>query len=130
MTSTAALPHNEFMPASLPTVVETSAFTRRAEKLLSAEEYDDLIAYLSRYRAAGDEIPGTGGVRKLRYAIGGRGKSGGVRVIYYYYDDVNPILALFLYAKNEQGNLTPAEKKVAASLAAAMKAEARARRVK
>lgn len=118
------------MPASLPTVVETSVFTRRAEKLLNAEEYDDLITYLARYRAAGDEIPGTGGVRKLRYAIGGRGKSGGVRIIYYFYDDVNPILALFLYAKNEQGDLTPAEKKVAASLAAALKAEAKSRRLK
>lgn len=126
----AALPHYDFMPASLPTVVETSVFTRRAEKLLNAEEYDDLITYLARYRAAGDEIPGTGGVRKLRYAIGGRGKSGGVRIIYYFYDDVNPILALFLYAKNEQGDLTPAEKKVAASLAAALKAEAKSRRLK
>lgn len=124
------MPHYDFMPASLPTVVETSVFTRRAEKLLNAEEYDDLITYLARYRAAGDEIPGTGGVRKLRYAIGGRGKSGGVRIIYYFYDDVNPILALFLYAKNEQGDLTPAEKKVAASLAAALKAEAKSRRLK
>lgn len=118
------------MPVLLPTVVETSVFRRKAEKLLTSDEYDDLLFYLSRYYAVGDEIPGTGGVRKLRYAIGGRGKSGGVRVIYYFFDEVNPVLALFLYGKNEQGNLTPAEKKVAASLAAAMKAEAKARRVK
>jgi len=118
------------MPAFLPTVVETSVFRRKAEKLLTSEEYEDLLLYLSRYYAAGDEIPGTGGLRKLRYAIGGRGKSGGVRVIYYFFDEVNPVLALFLYAKNERENLTPAEKKLAASLAAAMKAEAKARRVK
>ncbi|HEV2323007.1 MAG TPA: type II toxin-antitoxin system RelE/ParE family toxin [Terracidiphilus sp.] len=117
------------MPA-LPTVVETSVFARKAAKLLTAEEYADLIFYLARYHQAGDEIPGTGGVRKLRYAVQGRGKSGGVRVIYYFFDDVNPILALFLYGKNEQGNLTPAEKKLATSLAAAMKLEAKARRNK
>jgi hypothetical protein len=118
------------MPAPLLTVVETSAFTRKAEKLLSEEEHDELLLYLSMYYKAGDEIPGTGGVRKLRYAAQGRGKSGGVRVMYYFFDEVNPILALFLYAKNEQENLTPAEKKLAASLAAAMKAEAKARRMK
>ena len=114
----------------LPIVVETSVFRRKAEKLLTDDEYDDLLLYLSKYFEVGDEIPATGGVRKLRYAIGGRGKSGGVRVIYYYFDEVNPILALFLYAKNEKANLTPAEKKMATSLAAAMKAEAKARRVK
>jgi len=124
------LPHNEVMPVLLPTVVETSTFRRKAEKLLTSEEYDDLLLYLSRYYSAGDEIPGTGGVRKLRYAIGGRGKSGGVRAIYYFFDEVNPVLALFLYGKNEQANLTPAEKKLATSLAAAMKAEAKARRAK
>lgn len=126
----AAMPHNALMPGPLLTVVETSAFRRKAEKLLTNEEYEDLLLYLSMYYAAGDEIPGTGGVRKLRYAIGGRGKSGGVRAIYYFLDEVNPILALFLYAKNEQANLTPAEKKLAASLAAALKAEAKSRRVK
>ena len=117
------------MPA-LPTVVETSIFRRKADKLLTDQEHGDLLLYLSMYHMAGDEIPGTGGVRKLRYATGGRGKSSGVRVIYYFFDDVNPVLALFLYGKNEQGNLTPAEKKLATSLAAAMKAEAKARRVK
>lgn len=117
------------MPA-LPTVVETNTFRRKAEKLLTEEEHDDLLLYLSMYHMVGDVIPGTGGVRKLRYEVGGRGKSSGVRVIYYFFDDVNPILALFLYAKNEQANLTQVEKKRAASLAAAMKAEAKARRMK
>ncbi|MGB6975683.1 MAG: type II toxin-antitoxin system RelE/ParE family toxin [Terracidiphilus sp.] len=124
------MPHNTFVDGPLLTVVETSAFARRAEKLLTAEEYDDLLLYLATYYRAGDEIPGTNGVRKLRYAAHGRGKSGGVRVIYYFFDETNPILALFLYGKNEQANLTPSEKKAAASLAAAMKAEAKARRVK
>ena len=124
------MPHNTRVRDALLTVIETSAFSRRAEKLLTSEEHDDLLLYLSMYYKVGDEIPGTGGVRKLRYAMGGRGKSGGVRAIYYFFDELNPILALFLYGKNEQANLTPAEKKLAASLAAAMKAEVKARRVK
>ena len=97
---------------------------------MTEEEHEDLLFYLSMYHNAGDEIPGTGGVRKLRYAIQGRGKSGGVRVIYYFFDEVNPLLALFIYGKNEQANLTPAEKKMATSLAAGLKAEAKARRLK
>jgi hypothetical protein len=124
----AALPHHEGVSRILPTIVETSVFARKAEKLLTADEHEDLLFYLSAYYAAGDEIPGTGGVRKIRYATGGRGKSGGVRVIYYFFDEVNPLLALFLYGKNDQSDLTPKEKKIATSLAAGLKAEAKARR--
>jgi mRNA-degrading endonuclease RelE of RelBE toxin-antitoxin system len=76
-------------------------FARKAEKLLTEEEHEDLLLYLSMYYKAGDEIRGTGGVRKIRYALKGRGKSGGVRVIYYFFDEVNPLLALFLYGKND-----------------------------
>jgi hypothetical protein len=120
----AAVPHHRI----LPTIVETSVFARKAEKLLTADEHEDLLFYLSAYYAAGDEIHGTGGVRKIRYATGGRGKSGGVRVIYYFFDEVNPLLALFLYGKNDQSDLTPKEKKLATSLAGKLKAEAKARR--
>ena len=105
-------------------------FARKAEKLLTEEEHEDLLLYLSMYYKAGDEIRGTGGVRKLRYAPQGRGKSGGMRVIYYFFDEANPLLALFLYGKNEQADLTPAERKLAALLAAELKAEAKARRLK
>jgi hypothetical protein len=115
------------MPALLPTVVETSAFTRRAEKLLSAEEYEDLICYLARYHDAGDEIPGTGGVRKLRFAAFGRGKSGGVRAIYYYNEDT-PLYAIFLYGKNEQTDLTSRQKKEVKAFAAIIKNAAIKRR--
>ncbi len=114
----------------MPTIVETNAFTRKAAKLLTADEHADLMVYLSTYYAAGDEIQGTGGVRKLRYAARGKGKSGGVRVIYYFFDENNPILALLLYGKSEQSNLTAREKKFVTSIAAAMKAEAKARRSK
>jgi hypothetical protein len=120
----AALPHNTSLSAPLPTVVETSAFTRRAGKLLTAEEYEELIVYLAQYRETGDEIPGTGGVRKLRFAAFGRGKSGGVRAIYYFYEKNTPLHAIFLYGKNEQVDLNPAQKKQVKAFAATVKAAA------
>ena len=112
------------------TVVETSAFARRAEKLLSIEEHEDLLFYVALHPESGDEIPGTGGVRKVRYAAKGKGKSGGVRVIYYFFDEENPLYAIFLYGKNEQANLTPEQKKMVAAFAATLKAAAKVRRIK
>ena len=122
------MPHNASVGKSLLTVVETSAFLRRAEKLLTDDEHDDLLLYLSIFRDAGDEIPGTGGVRKLRYAVQGEGKRGGVRVIYYFFDEQNPLYALLLYAKNEQANLSPDQKKYVKAIAAAVKAEAKSKK--
>jgi len=112
------------------TVVETSAFARRAERLLSVEEYEELVFCLALHPESGDEIPGTGGVRKVRFAAKGKGKSGGVRVIYYFFDEENPLYAIFLYAKNEQANLTPRQKKEVAAFAAAIKAAAKVRRIR
>ena len=128
MTEYAALPHTLFVSASLLTVVETSAFARRAEKLLSAEEHEELLFFLASHPQAGDEIPGAGGVRKLRFAAKGRGKSGGVRAIYYFFDEENPLYALFLYGKNEQANLNPKQLQEFAAFAARIKAAAKTRR--
>jgi hypothetical protein len=69
-------------------------------------------------------------VRKVRYAAKGKGKSGGVRVIYYFFDEENPLYAIFLYGKNEQANLTPEQKKAVAAFAATLKAAAKVRRIK
>ena len=69
-------------------------------------------------------------MRKLRFAAKGKGKSGGVRVIYYFFDEENPLYAIFLYGKNEQANLTPEQKKEVASFAAILKAAAKVRRIK
>ncbi|MGO8858717.1 MAG: hypothetical protein ACLQO1_23915 [Steroidobacteraceae bacterium] len=63
---------------------------------LSEEEHFALITYLATHPTVGDEIVGTGGVRKVRYGAMGRGKSGGVRVIYYFYDEEMPIYALLI----------------------------------
>jgi hypothetical protein len=65
---------------------------------------------------------GTGGVRKARFGAMGRGKSGGVRVIYYFYDQDTPIYALLIYGKNERADLTSDERKSVAAFAAAIKA--------
>ncbi len=112
------------------TVVETSYFARGAEKLLTVEERDELLFYLAVHPESGDEIPGTGGVRKMRFSARGKGKSGGVRVIYYFFDEENPLYAILLYGKNEQANLTPEQKKEVAALAATVKAAAKSRRKK
>ena len=105
----------------LHAVLETPAFSRRADALLSREERADLIKTLAHDPGAGDVMPGLGGVRKLRFAPKGRGKSGAFRVIYYVLTENQPILALLIYGKNEQGNLSPAQRRVVASLAAEMK---------
>ena len=65
------------------TVAETGPFRRKATSLLTEEEHSELISYLSEFPGAAVLIQGTGGIRKLRWARGKRGKSGGVRVIYY-----------------------------------------------
>jgi hypothetical protein len=106
----------------MQTVVETSVFIRRAEKLLSEDEHAELISYLARHPDVGDEIVGTGGVRKLRFGAMGRGKSGGVRVIYYFYDSEIPIYALLIYGKNERANLSQDQRRSVSKMAAVIKA--------
>jgi hypothetical protein len=112
------------------TVVETTAFARRAEKLLTPDALRELITFLAENPEAGDEIPGTGGVRKVRFAAKGKGKSGGVRVIYYYFNHGMPLYAVFIYGKGEQANLTPDQKRIVAGFAAGIKEVAKARRTK
>lgn len=92
------------------TVAETSEFARRARTLLTEQERFALIAWLSEHPQAGVVLEGTGGVRKLRWARQGAGKSGGVRVIYYYHNEGLPLYLLTLYGKNEQDNLSAAQR--------------------
>src|SRR5580704_3790254 len=116
------MPHNFQVSIPMLTVVETSAFARRAEKLLSAEEHEELIFYLALHPQSGDEIVGTGGVRKVRFAAKGKGKSGGVRVVYYVVDDTIPLFALLIYGKGEQADLTAEQRARVAELAKVIKA--------
>lgn len=91
-------------------LVELPSYIRLADKLLTSQERQDLIDYLAGNPKAGDIMEGTGGVRKLRWRRGDHGKSAGVRVIYYYHDDLMPLYLLTLFAKGDKGNLTKAER--------------------
>ena len=106
------------------TVAETQVFARAAEKLWSEPERNSLIDYLARNPEAGDLIPGTGGVRKLRWGRAGSGKRGGARVIYFYYRPDCPVYLLMVYAKAQATDLTSDEKQAVTALAAAIKGAA------
>ena len=92
-------------------IIETSIFTRRIQTILADDEYRLLQAYLIRKPDGGKIIPGSGGLRKLRWSAGGHGKRGGIRVIYYWFVPQEIILFLFAYPKNEQDDLTPEQLK-------------------
>ena len=98
------------------TVAEVPEYIRRAEKLLSAQERHELVEYLAGHPRAGDLIEGTGGVRKLRWRRGGRGKSGGVRVIYYFHSEAMPLYLLTVFGKSERANLSKAERNALSGL--------------
>lgn len=103
------------------TVAETPEYGRRAESLFSAAERAEIVEYLAASPRAGDVMQGTGGVRKLRWARGGRGKSGGVRVIYYFHSDAMPLYLLTVFGKNEKANLSKAERNDLAKLVGVLK---------
>lgn len=92
------------------TLVEMPEFIAAAAKLLSDEQREELLTHLANNPEAGAVMPETGGVRKLRWALPGKGKSGGVRVIYYYHNEGMPLLLLTVYPKSVKDNLTKAEK--------------------
>jgi len=86
--------------------VETRQFTARVLTLLTDEEYRELQEELSKRPDLGVIVPGTGGLRKLRFGAAGRGKRGGVRTIYFWARSRSTVLLLFLFAKNERDDLT------------------------
>ena len=88
-------------------LIETSTFTRQITALLSDEEYEELQSRLAARPGLGALIKGGGGIRKIRAAVGSRGKRGGVRVIYYWAVRKDLILLLYAYAKNVSAALTP-----------------------
>ena len=100
----------------LITIAELPEYQRRAENLLSGNERQDIVNYLAAFPREGDLIRDTGGVRKLRWQRGGRGKSAGVRVIYYFYNERIPLYLLTIFAKNERANLTQQERNELAKL--------------
>jgi hypothetical protein len=92
-------------------IVETSVFTRQVTELLPDDDYRELQATLVNHPDSGPIIPGTGGIRKIRWGASGHGKRGGARIIYYWATQHNRILMLFIYTKNESSDLTTDQKK-------------------
>jgi hypothetical protein len=107
------------------TIAETHEYYRQAKRLLSDKEMDAIIDYLSTRPTAGVLIQGTGGIRKLRWSRSHRGKSGGVRVIYYYHNENFPLYLLALFSKGEKANLSQKERQELAEFTKLMKQTAR-----
>lgn len=92
-------------------VIATRAYDRRAAKLLTAAERASAEAGIVARPDAWPVIQGTGGARKARVARGGRGKSGGARVIYFHAPAPGVLALLAIYAKNEREDLSDADRK-------------------
>ena len=99
------------------TVIETAAFLRKANDAgMSADERFDLVSLIAAEPDSGDVISGTGGVRKVRFAAEGRGKSGSYRVITLYTGSNLPVFLLTVYPKGSRSNLTKVERNELAKL--------------
>lgn len=94
----------------MQTLVPIGTFENKARRLLGDEGFEAMLELLARQPRAGKLIQGTGGLRKIRIAQPGQGKSGSTRVIYYYHNAQKPILLLLIYAKAKQENLTSRQK--------------------
>jgi hypothetical protein len=90
---------------------ETPVFTKLIQDLMDDDLYRQLQNFLLEQPDAGDVIEGTGGLRKVRWKLPGKGKRGGVRVIYFWRVAEAQILMLLAYAKSEADDLSPAQKK-------------------
>ena len=101
-------------------LIETSTFTRQITALLGDEEYGEFQSRIAENPELGALVRGGGGIRKVRVAIGSRGKSGGARVIYYWAVREDMILLLYAYRKSAAVDLTPRQ---VSQLAKAVKEE-------
>lgn len=91
--------------------IETPLFSRRVTEALDDDDYAALQMHLSEHPDAGDVIPGSGGIRKIRWSGSGRGKRGGSRSLYFW-NCAGRIYMLYLYLKNERENITSAQLKI------------------
>jgi mRNA-degrading endonuclease RelE of RelBE toxin-antitoxin system len=85
--------------------IESPLFSRLVQEYLNEDDYHTLQWALTLHPESGAVVPGSGGVRKLRWAPSGRGKRGGLRVIYYWKNDKGEIWLLTLYSKREEQNI-------------------------
>ena len=94
----------------MQTVVETPSYLADAERLFSPEERRVVVDRLATDPTCGVVIPGSGGIRKVRFGFGARGKSGGARIIYLFSGASLPVFVLAVFGKNEKANLSAAER--------------------
>jgi hypothetical protein len=104
-------------------VVETEEFLADVKGVLSEDEHDDLILYVALHPEAGDVMPGTGGLRKLRWTARGKGKRGGSRVIYYFHDIHVPLFLMGIFAKSVQTDLSTRQRKALTSQLRGLKSD-------
>ena len=108
----------------MQTVIETSEYLARAKDVgLDDAERAQVVDFLAAHPLAGDEIPGTGGARKVRFAGRGKGKSGGYRVITFFGGNDMPLFLLTIYAKGDRADLSPEMRKAVTSVAEIIKQE-------
>lgn len=91
------------------TVIETPTFQKQSEKVWSQSERHEFIDWIAANPTAGDVVPGADGARKVRWAVQGKGKRGGARVIYFNLSADELVLLVAVYAKSDQSNLAPHE---------------------
>jgi hypothetical protein len=104
--------------------VRLPVFERHARGLLDEDDVREIEQELMQDPTAGNVIAGTGGLRKLRYAVGGKGKSGGVRIIYFHRSKKGRLYLVTVYHKSAKDNLTKAERNEMKRLTAALDGEA------
>jgi hypothetical protein len=104
----------------LVSVIEMDLYIDAAERLLSEEERHAVIDVIASDPQAGVVVPGTGGLRKMRIPLRGRGKRGGARVIYWFHSGKHPAVLLFVFAKNEAQDLSPERRRLLSRITAGL----------
>jgi RelE toxin of RelEB toxin-antitoxin system len=112
----------------MQTVVETPSYLADAERLFSLDERKAIVDRLASDPTCGVVIPGGGGIRKVRFGFGARGKSGGARIVYLFSGTDLPVFILAVFAKNEKANLFASERNALGKMVAAMIEDYRRRR--
>lgn len=105
---------------TLISVVETPLYLARAERLMNEPEREHIVDMVAANPTAGVVIKGTGGLRKMRIPLQGRGKRGGGRVVYWFHSEHYPVVLMLMFAKNDAEDLTNDERKRLASLSATL----------
>jgi hypothetical protein len=112
----------------MQTVVETPSYLADAERLFSPDERKAIVDRLAAEPTCGVVVPSGGGIRKVRFGFGARGKSGGARIIYLFSGVDLPVFVLAVFAKNEKANLSVSERNALAKIVVAMVEDYRRRK--